>query len=372
MLSRIGVIFGRSARTLRCLRYSHSSGPKLHDILEYWHKVKTGVIAPEEAKEYSDHVTHHQATGQNITYSPHIKAVESRSWSIAQGVMDGMLNAFKINNADCDTLFENADDDIMSHLNEFKSALVCCYDEHDFKKLEHEVAKNIPLYNLKDLVYCLDGFLFHRYQPKFLLSKVLKHMSYRFKEEEKTPSLVLHLMYIIGCSRDVPRELSGALENYVRDNRQSYGFTDFTVICFTFMVTNEPITDFILLDYMAKTTMEYFTNRPLSYQTFHLLVSMYKCFTLSSYHDLDFFMKMGDCIVNGKDNLPKIRGPQFNTVVHSYAAAGIKHDQLFKVLQDKVDIHDVLSVICLFIFIKESYCNEQIFFISVNCCQGRI
>ena len=371
MLSRLSVVFGRNAQTFRHSRYSHSSGPKLHDLLEYWHKVKTGVVAPEmasvQAKEYWDQVRHNQASAQNISKAKHpMISQENRSWSIEKGVMNTMRKAFYANNRDCDTVFENTDN-LMSHLDEFKAALLMCYDGHDFKTLEQEVASNKELYNLRDLVYCMDGFLNHNYKPKFLLPRALKHLAYRIKEEEKTPSQVLHLMYIIGCSRDIPRELSGALEDYVRDNRHSYKFTDFVVISFAFMVTNEPITDFILLDHIAQETMKYFNNVPITYNTFAWLISIFKCFYKSRYTAVDFYMKLGDCIVNGEKTLPKFRGPQFNTLIHSYASAGIKHDPLFKVLQKKIDIEGILRVIFSIniytgsCFQRGSRCDEQIF-----------
>ena len=360
MLSRIGLVFGRTAQTCRCSRYNHSSGPKLHDLLEYWHKVKTGVVAKEAAykqsKEYWDQVRHDQAKRSMSKAKP---KEEIRSWNIDVGVMNLMRKAFNDNNRDCDTVFENTDD-LMPHLNEFKTALITCYDEHDFRTLEHEVASNVASYNLRDLVYIMDGFLCHKYKPRLLLSRALKHLAYHFKDEEKTPSQVLHLMYIIGCSRDVPRELSGALEDYVRENRHSYKLSDFVVVSFAFMVTNEPITDFVLLDYIAEVTKKHFTNRAINYVTFTWLVSIFKCFYKSRYSDVDFYMTLGDCIVKGKDRLPKIRGPQFNTLVHAYGTAGIKHDQLFKVLQEKTEIQEILRVLfCIYTFTPGFVFNED-------------
>ena len=348
MLCRIGHMFGRSAKTIRCSLHNHSSRPKLHELVAYWDKVKTGIVAEEAAyepfKEYWDEVTHDQTKCSRSKAKPKI-----RSWSLDNGVIFMMRKTFLENNTDCDTVFKKTEDP-MPHLNEFKTALITCYDEHDLRALEHQVASNVASYSLRDLVYCMDGFMCYQYKPRLLLSRALKHLTCRFKEEEKTPSQVLHLMYIIGCSRDVPKEFSKALSIYVKEKRHIYELSDFVIVCFAFTVTNKRIPDFVLLDYIAKTTKKHFTNSAMNYHGFVRLLGILKCFCKSRYSDVDFYMTLGDCIVKGKDNLPKIRGPLFNTLIHAYASAGIKHEQLFKVLQEKTDIEEILRVIFLFTF----------------------
>ena len=345
MLSRVAVCFMKTP-VVRCARHRFSAAPKLHDILEYWHKVRKGEVDPvvknEKSKEYWGKVQ----AGQGSPFMREVRIPE-RSWSIHKGVMRSIRNTFYRNHRCCDTVFDYNDrTDI-----DFKSKLEACINESDFKKLEVEFARSVSKYSLKDLVYLMDGFLQREHEPKELLAVTCKHLVFNFSNEEKSPSSILHLLYIIGCSRNVPRELLGEIENYLKAHIDQFKLSDFAVIGFAYMVTNEPITSYTILHAMAEEALVHvrektkYSSHSDVYHDYSNLVQLYKSFAHSKFYSLKFYTEMGDLLIDLLNRIDNIRGPQFMTIIQAYAAAGVKHDDLFAKLLEKINIEGIFQVI---------------------------
>ncbi len=218
------------------------------------------------------------------------------------------------------------------------------WPEEVLKPLERWLTHRVHILSLPDALYALDAFVQMEYQPRYLLKILLRHLALHFDSTDKTPANVVHLMFLIGLSRDAPVELMHDLETYIEENVHKFSSVEISIICFSFFVTNRAMRSSSLTQTMAETLLNEFRvshqNRSRDYMNLYRLGSILKAFRHAGYREVAFYEELGDLICESAWGLAHDRPiKDINVsmqIAQTYATLGIKHEQLFQEMEGKI------------------------------------
>ena len=217
------------------------------------------------------------------------------------------------------------------------------YQQDILKPLEKCLASHIDTLSLSNSLYAFDVFSHVEYRPRYLLGTLLRHLAVHFESVEKTPPNIVHLLYLIGLSRDAPVELMQSLEIYIENNISEFNAVEIGIISFGFFVANRAMESPNLTQAMAETILSEFKTS-LAKQSHHemnlyLLGNIFKAFRHAGFKNVKFYEELGDIICEsdwGLNDDQRIHDSNsLREIVRTYAILAIKHERLYKKMQDK-------------------------------------
>ncbi len=270
---------------------SSAAPPKLHRILEYYDKVREGQVKDAaEAKA----LFLKTPVDYDTFVKPRWQRRSEKAWDPQPGRIHQLQRHIK-------TVYKELGasatldgyGDVRANMTGALDELKKCQNESFFFRLERSIVINAHRFSAAELVIFMDSCLHHRYRPARLLRATLAHLSSYLHEESLTPETAVHLILLIGFSRNAPPEVIRSLEDYLLKHVDELSALAVHIVCFGFSSTNTPLIRLSLLRKMCDKISHYFEN-------WHLLPEE------SRYDSWQEYSLLGDLL--------KVRMPELLTV----------------------------------------------------------
>ncbi len=241
------------------------------------------------------------------------------------------------------------------------------------EQIEKWVSRQVQMISLPDVLYVLDGFIQMSYRPKdqvldgfiqmgyrpkYLVRTLLRHVAVNFKSIEKSPANIIHVLYLIGVSRDASPELMQYLHAYVEENIQEFDSIEIGFICWAFKMMNTKLSkDGSLLTTMAEKLIQELrdpvqTRSRSRGMSLYLITHVLKAFKDAKFRNVTFYEELGDVICDADWGIKSFsperqQGPPLAHLAYAYSSMGVKHERLFESIEQKLSvmqntvIHDV-------------------------------
>ncbi len=233
-------------------------------------------------------------------------------------------------------------------------------EDHKYlEQIEKWVSRQVQMISLPDVLYFLDGFIQMSYQPggqvldgfmeigyqpKYLVRTMLRHLAVKFNSIEKSPANIIHVLFLIGVSRDASPELMQYLHAYVEENVQEFDSIEIAIICWAFKTMNTKLSkDGNLLTTMAEKLIQELRDtvqkRSQSRMNMYLITRILQAFAEARFMNVTFYEKLGDVICDADWGIKSVyKGSPLAHLAYAYGSVGVQHGRLFESIEQHLSV----------------------------------